>query len=139
MWTCPKCRSRWNNNKLRCTCGRKQPKRRPSHRQVLKEVPYERWVEFYGERCGICGAGPGTRRLHRDHDHKTGAARGILCFRCNTALPNRVDAEWLRAAADYLDRASLRDDLAEWATDPGTFEVRAVDRIRREAWREAGT
>jgi hypothetical protein len=107
MWTCPKCRSRWNGNKQRCDCGRKQPKRRATHRQILKEVPYERWVELYGERCGICGAGPGTRRLHRDHDHKTGQARGILCFRCNTALPNRVDADWLRAAADYLERASV--------------------------------
>jgi hypothetical protein len=50
--------------------------------------------------------------LHRDHDHATGMARGILCFRCNTALPARVDAAWLRAAADYLDRAAINQKEA---------------------------
>lgn len=87
----------------RCT-GKRPAPRRPKHKAAL-DLPYEAWVERFGERCGICGAGPKTRRLHRDHDHATGAIRGILCFRCNTALPNRVDAQWLRKAADYLDRS----------------------------------
>lgn len=108
MWTCRKCSSRWNGNKLRCDCGRSRPKPRRTHRQVLKDMPYEQWAELYGETCNICGAEPGTRRLHRDHDHSTGEPRGILCFRCNTALPNWVTAEWLRAAADYLERSSIQ-------------------------------
>lgn len=70
-------------------------------------MPYEAFVEKYGERCGICGRGPSEkRRLDRDHDHRgAGRDRGLLCWYCNRLLPNRVDADWLRRAADYLERA----------------------------------
>lgn len=106
MWTCRKCHQRWNGNKLRCTCGRARPKQRLTHKQILKDMPYELWVDRYGDRCNICGAAAGTRRLHRDHDHATGESRGVLCFRCNAALRGYMTASWLRDAADYLDRAA---------------------------------
>lgn len=64
------------------------------------------WVERYGERCGICGGLPKTRRLHRDHDHRSGKMRGLLCFPCNAALRPYMTADWLRKAADYVDRSS---------------------------------
>jgi len=109
MWTCRKCGSRWNGNKLRCGCGRARPKRKPSHKDVLADMPYEDWVRRFGETCGICGASPtGNRRLDRDHDHsRLDAPRGLLCHRCNRALPNWVTAGWLIAAAHYLERAAL--------------------------------
>ncbi len=111
-WVCQrvtggdKCGWRNVSSRRKCVaCGKpKPPRRKPAHRAVLDEMTYERFVELYGETCNICGADPGTRRLHRDHDHATGEARGVLCFRCNTALPNRVSPSWLRAAADYLER-----------------------------------
>ena len=90
-------------------------RRRPKHRAVLDELSYEDFIAVnytvhgVGERCAICLAPrkEGGRRLHRDHDHKdNGSARGLLCFRCNARLDNRVTAEWLRAAADYLERAA---------------------------------
>lgn len=56
--------------------------------------------------CAICGAEPKTRRLHVDHDHKTGAVRGLLCYRCNRALPHYLGAEWLRDAIGYLTRGN---------------------------------
>lgn len=110
-WTCQKCGT--VNPRIRqvCTgegCTRRRPApRAPAHRAVL-DVPYERWEVAYGDRCNICGreATEGSR-LHRDHDHATGDARGLLCHLCNRALPNRVTSEWLRDAADYLDRPSL--------------------------------
>lgn len=63
---------------------------------------YERLVAVHGEVCAICGAPPKTRRLHIDHDHKTGTVRGLLCHRCNRALPTWVDEGWLTRAAEYL-------------------------------------
>lgn len=111
MWTCRGCRRQWNGNKKRCDCGRKAPSRKPTQRQIVAELgPFEEWLEQYGEVCNICGSDGGIRRLHRDHDHATGEARGLLCFPCNTALPDRkkpkgmTTVEWLRAAADYLER-----------------------------------
>jgi hypothetical protein len=87
---------------VRCGASRPAP-RKPAHTAALND-PYDEWVRRYGERCGICGAEPKTRRLDRDHDHRTGRARGLLCPLCNRMLNNRT-AAWLRAAADYLDRA----------------------------------
>jgi len=57
--------------------------------------------------CEICGRPPkpGGRALHRDHNHKTGAQRGWLCFTCNRFILGKYATEAkLRAAADYLER-----------------------------------
>lgn len=108
FWTCGRCKARWPRTTQRCQtpdCNRKRPAaRKPSHRAVL-DVPYEEWVARFGERCGICGRGPGTRRLHRDHDHRTGEIRGLLCFPCNSALRPYMTEEWLESALEYVRRA----------------------------------
>lgn len=41
-----------------------------------------------------------------DHDHKRMVVRGLLCVRCNRTLANWMDSDWLRSAADYLDRSN---------------------------------
>jgi hypothetical protein len=105
IWVCRFC---WTgeipNAKRNCpTCGRpKKAKKKPAH-QLILETPYEAWVAAYGERCGVCGRPPGPgRRLDRDHDHRTGEPRGLLCHRCNRALPNWVTPDWLYRAIAYL-------------------------------------
>lgn len=60
-----------------------------------------------GDRCAICRGewrGKGGQP-HVDHDHTTGAVRGLLCGPCNNGLGMfRDDPALLRAAADYLGR-----------------------------------
>jgi len=92
-------------------CGKlKPPKRIPAHKKVLVDLSYEDFIKINGgEFCWIHKAmglpdPPRTRRLHRDHDHKTGKPRGLLCHTCNRHLKNWVTQEWLLAAAKYLDR-----------------------------------
>jgi hypothetical protein len=85
---------------------RKPAKRKPRHMAAL-EITYEQYVELNGgEHCAICGRGPGSRRLDRDHDHLTGKPRGLLCHRDNRQLPSWVTPDWLRAAAAYLEERS---------------------------------
>jgi hypothetical protein len=87
-------------------CGKPKPARRkPAHMAAL-EQPYEAYLAMnHGiERCAICDRPPGSRRLDRDHDHITGRPRGLLCARCNRALPSWMTPKWLRKATYYLER-----------------------------------
>jgi hypothetical protein len=87
------------------TCGKpRPPRRRPKHLAALTRTYQEYILLNGGETCGICGAQPKTRRLDRDHDHHTGEPRGLLCVRCNRALPGWIDSQWLRSAIRYLER-----------------------------------
>lgn len=71
----------------------------------VTDTEYEaRLIEQNGH-CALCPSTPKTRRLAVDHNHKTGAVRGLLCHRCNRFLPAWMSPEWLRRAATYLESA----------------------------------
>jgi hypothetical protein len=53
--------------------------------------------------CAICGRPPKKRKLDMDHDHRTMEVRGLLCVRCNRAIPSWMDVGWLFAALAYLN------------------------------------
>jgi hypothetical protein len=62
------------------------------------------WLEGANEgRCWICKEVNGARSLAVDHDHATGAVRGLLCNRCNQLLGlARDNIEILAKAGEYL-------------------------------------
>lgn len=68
---------------------------------------YERILRIQNGRCAICEtATPGKKGLSLDHDHETGAVRGLLCTSCNIALGNfRDDEKILEKAIWYLSNA----------------------------------
>jgi hypothetical protein len=125
VWTCQrqrggtKCRTKNLAVKQKCTtCGSPRPTRKRKPHFDILDLPYEAFVLVNGnsENCGICGAPPTTKRNDRDHEHVgVGLARGLLCHRCNRVLGKRMESavrqmgmtlpEWLRAAADYVERA----------------------------------
>lgn len=80
--------------------------RKPTRAKGLGVSPEQYEVMLAGQdgHCAICPSTPKTRRLNVDHDHPTDTVRGLLCHRCNRALPTWVTPAWLRAAADYLER-----------------------------------
>jgi hypothetical protein len=85
-----------------------KPCHREKSRQWHKENPKSRregnWRNKYGisftseqydamhesqeGKCAVCGRAESAsgRRLAVDHDHRTGAVRGLLCTKCNTTL-----------------------------------------------------
>lgn len=71
---------------------------------------YERLLLSQGGCCAICSSSDagGRGRFHVDHDHNTGAIRGLLCHHCNTGLGAFADdTERLIAAATYLEKSWL--------------------------------
>ena len=54
--------------------------------------------------CAGCNGLPSPgKRLHVDHDHKTGKIRELLCHRCNWAISRVEDVPgWAEWAVDYL-------------------------------------
>jgi hypothetical protein len=52
----------------------------------ISSTEYDRLLRLQDGRCAICRNRPRTIRLATDHDHQTGAVRGLLCKRCNHDL-----------------------------------------------------
>lgn len=77
---------------------------------TLKEA--EELLARQGGVCAICHKAITDRRgysAHVDHDHGTGAVRGILCLNCNTGLGSfQDDISRLEAAIEYLRRGPSR-------------------------------
>ena len=65
----------------------------------------ERFLELQVEQMGCCAiCERPVSHWHVDHDHETGATRGLLCMGCNMVLGQmKDDVTRLRAAANYLE------------------------------------
>lgn len=84
---------------------------RPRQNHLVRKygVTLERYAEMLREqdgKCAICGALEAEQRhgvFNVDHDHATGAVRGLLCWGCNHILGTVKDnAETLLSAVSYL-------------------------------------
>lgn len=78
----------------------------PRSRRMSEQLApgeYEALLAAQGGVCAICGNPPKNRRLHIDHDHKTGRIRGLLCFTCNRYVLGKYSTPVkLLRAARYL-------------------------------------
>lgn len=56
-------------------------------------LEYEKLLAYQNGVCAVCGGPPGTEDdvFRVDHDHQTGAVRGLLCLACNAALGHIKD------------------------------------------------
>lgn len=74
----------------------------------MTTTDYDHLHRKQGGVCAICGQPPRntskkTKRLHVDHDHKTGKVRGLLCDGCNRGLGGfRDSVGTLSNAIEYL-------------------------------------
>jgi hypothetical protein len=81
--------------------------RRASATYGLSPKQYERLLEDH-THCAICGAAaPEGGNLCIDHNHETGAVRGLLCHNCNLGLGKFRDSlDLVLKAALYLEKHS---------------------------------
>jgi hypothetical protein len=76
---------------------------------------YNNMLTLQVSGCTICGKSitENGKALAVDHDHETGAVRGLLCNSCNTALGLFNDnPELLRKAADYIEKHKSKLKIA---------------------------
>lgn len=94
--------------------GRVEANRRTRNLKLygMTKQDYVDLLHKQGGGCAICGTDRGGQksgkvmRMSVDHDHRTGAFRGILCNRCNRAIGLLGDDPiLLRKAISYLIRA----------------------------------
>jgi hypothetical protein len=74
---------------------------------------YETINAQQGGVCAICRQPEPSRKgnLNVDHDHRTGARRGLLCNKCNAAIGQAQDSpEILRRMIDYLNHHSHKGE-----------------------------
>jgi len=78
---------------------------------TLKECELERQKLYDHQegRCAICKRHETefAKRLHVDHNHKTGRVRGLLCFRCNKFLVGRQTIESATKLLNYLSKYDI--------------------------------
>lgn len=85
--------------------------RKPSRAKALgvSDEQYAAMLEAQGGHCALCPSMPKARRLHVDHRHSDGVVRGLLCHRCNRALPTWITPKWLDDAWLYLNEVTVRN------------------------------
>lgn len=97
----------------------REEKWRYDHNRHLKRfgITAEDYASMLDAQGGCCALCPATaadergHRLHVDHDHATGAVRGLLCGSCNRGIGYfGDDPVRLLKAADYL--LQLREEVS---------------------------
>lgn len=111
----PLARSREREYERRPEVRRRNRAYRAARRLGITVAEYEMIDAIQGGRCAVCNRE--HPKLFLDHDHATGAVRGLLCPPCNIALGQaQDDPDRLRALADYVEdhRAIASLTEAQW-------------------------
>lgn len=74
------------------------------HRYGVELEEYDRMFAEQDGVCAICKqASSDTRRLAIDHNHTTGAVRGLLCIKCNSMIAQMESGDAIiDSAISYL-------------------------------------
>lgn len=81
--------------------AQRNPGRNRRRKYGLHQDDYEALLRKQDHRCAICDLV--MPKPNVDHDHKTNAVRGLLCWHCNVGLGHFFDnRQLLSKAAQYL-------------------------------------
>jgi|SRR4030095_1919058 len=108
-YECKMCRAKYERTRTRVIDPSKV---REQHLRLTYGISSDRYEELFIEqdgKCAICRRPQleFTRRFHVDHDHETGAVRGLLCVSCNTFLGKiTANPELIESSLKYLEKWS---------------------------------
>lgn len=109
-----------------------------SHSSMIEKIygltakQYKALLEAQGHRCAICRSKPKSKRLAVDHDHQSGAVRGLLCSRCNHDL---LGSAWdsLALATALWHYLNTPPASGAWMPPESAPQLMAVDGAVRPA------
>jgi hypothetical protein len=101
----PRCTTHWREEVKRRKAANHE--KRVQETYGLEKGEYAQLYTFQGGLCALCRRATGaSRRLSVDHDHATGAVRGLLCRPCNTLLGHARDAiAFFQRCINYLAKS----------------------------------
>lgn len=67
------------------------------------KMPFGKYKEMYDSQNGKCKICNSDKKLYVDHNHTTGAVRGLLCQSCNIRLTGIEDKLYYASAVKYLE------------------------------------
>lgn len=105
----PRCAT--HHREFRKTSRKRAAEKRIEKVYGLTSGQYEALRAAQGFVCAICRRPSRVRRLAVDHDHVSGAVRGLLCRRCNYDLLGMYGMESLIRAARYLATGGTAPDV----------------------------
>ena len=85
----------------------------------ITEVQYNQKLKAQKNCCDLCGKHRKnfSRALHVDHDHASGAVRGLLCYYCNRRRVGRLTLPWAKKIYEYFVKHTGGSDVSK--TTPG--------------------
>lgn len=103
-------------SQLYCSIPCSEKAQRDAYYKRVYGITTDEWERMYNAQGGVCYIckeegflmdEKHEAKLMVDHDHETGAVRGLLCHNCNRALGLlKDDKERLRRAIEYLEGAT---------------------------------
>lgn len=116
----PRCYSHWKVRQKEVKAANHE--KRVQSTYGLKKGEYAQLYSFQGGLCALCRRATGSsRRLSVDHDHQSGAVRGLLCRPCNTLLGHARDkATFFYRCLAYLEGPPYKR-MTQGTEDPNGF------------------
>lgn len=103
---CKDCRTSYTKYRKKVRTPHKTKEMSLKYKYGLTLDDFNVMAEQQGNVCQICGNLRGRDSLCVDHDHDTGAVRGLLCVNCNSGLGHFEDKiDWLESAINYLKKS----------------------------------
>lgn len=133
----PRCTTHWRERQRQVKAANHE--KRVQNTYGLEKGEYARLYVFQGGLCALCRRATGaSRRLSVDHDHKTGAVRGLLCRPCNTLLGHARDRlSFFRRCIRYLTTTPY-SQMKNGAPAYGDDEDHHLPDVREEAHPDEG-
>lgn len=110
------------------SCAEKVKDNHRKRRYGISKETFDSMLSEQGGKCAVCKQV--MNQPYVDHDHVTNDLRGLLCFKCNSALGMAEDdPERLRQAAHYLERSKGFPTLTIMAVtwEDATFDSEGSD------------